>query len=140
MLPIFYKPLGHLFIEVNSYNSTEMIVNWGFLSFSKREQIMARVRGSDVSGKSFAKTTIREVWNKGKVIPGQNPDTLRNDICGASIKFEDYGNTNSPHGWEVDHIKPVAHQGNDNLSNLQPLQWENNRRKSDSYPWNCANR
>jgi hypothetical protein len=25
------------------------------------------------------------------------------------------------------------------LDNLQPLQWEDNRRKGDTYPWYCQN-
>ena len=49
------------------------------------------------------------------------------------MKYEDYGNTSSKHGWEVDHIKPVSKGGTDDLSNLQPLQWDNNRKKSDTY-------
>ena len=39
----------------------------------------------------------------------------------------------------VDHIIPVARGGSDDLSNLQPLQWENNRAKSDG-PLVCVRR
>ena len=53
------------------------------------------------------------------------------------MKFGEYGDTNSEHGWEVDHIVPVALGGSDELNNLQPLQWKNNRTKSDTYPWSC---
>ena len=39
---------------------------------------------------------------------------------------------------EIDHIKPVSQDGGDELSNLQPLQWENNRHKGDDWPdWSC---
>jgi len=52
-------------------------------------------------------------------------------------KYSDHGNTEAKYGWEIDHIKPLAMGGLDNIDNLQPLQWENNRKKGDTYPWNC---
>ncbi|MBI3129667.1 MAG: HNH endonuclease [Candidatus Tectomicrobia bacterium] len=98
---------------------------------------MARNRNSDVNGKPFGQTTVGAVWKKGRTIEGYDPNIWRYDMCGKPMKNSDYGKTNSEHGWEVDHIKPVAKGGTDDLNNLQPLQWDNNRRKGDTYPWNC---
>lgn len=62
------------------------------------------------------------------------------DCCGALMRRDLYGvTTRKGLGWEIDHIKPVAHGGADDLGNLQPLQWENNRGKSDNFPnWTCS--
>ncbi|MEX2206697.1 MAG: HNH endonuclease signature motif containing protein [Myxococcota bacterium] len=80
---------------------------------------------------------VGAVWSKGRVIEGYDRAVWRHDMCGNVMKFSEYGNTGSEHGWEVDHIYPVAKGGSDDLANLQPLQWENNRRKGDTHPWNC---
>jgi hypothetical protein len=93
---------------------------------------MPRNHGTNTQGGSFDEATISRVWTKGKTIPNYDPGTWRYDIYGAVMKRQEHGNTSSKHGWEVDHITPVARRGTDDLSNLQPLQWENNRKKGDS--------
>ncbi len=94
--------------------------------------------GTTTSGHPFDPETILAVWNKAIVIPGQDPHLLRKDRCGGWIFFTEYGATNDL-GWEIDHEVPVSHGGSDALSNLQPLQWQNNRVKGDNFPnWICA--
>lgn len=78
---------------------------------------------------------IVQVWNKGREIPKYDPSVWRWDVSGKVMKFCDHGDTSSKHGWEIDHIKPQAKGGETAIHNLQPLQWEVNRTKGDTYPW-----
>lgn len=79
----------------------------------------------------FPADVIKQVWEKATAVPGYSPNEWRKDQCGAWIGWQYYGNRNSQYGWEVDHITCVANGGTDALSNLRPLQWENNASRQD---------
>lgn len=94
---------------------------------------------ADASRKSFSEEEIQEVWNKAEKVDGEDSAIYRKDYAGAWIKRDEYGKTDSTLGWEIDHCKPVAKGGSDDLTNLDPLQWNNNRTKSDDYPeWDTS--
>ncbi len=76
---------------------------------------------------------IQKVWNKGVIIEGYDPKLYRKDVAGALIEREKYGE-NEFFGWEIDHIYPESKGGGDELINLRPMQWQNNKRKDDDYP------
>jgi hypothetical protein len=99
------------------------------------EARVARKHGTTADGEPFEKETIEAVWLKGK--PEGHYAGFRKDVCNASMHLSKYG-SDDQWGWEIDHIKPISLGGTDELENLQPLHWENNRHKADSWPsWSC---
>ena len=91
---------------------------------------MQREPKTDAEGRPFPPETVEAVWQKARTMGTYS--TLRVDAWGWTIVRQDYGNTRSRYGWEIDHIVPIGHGGTDDLTNLQPLQWENNRRKDEA--------
>ena len=50
--------------------------------------------------------------------------------CRQEIHWEDYGNRNHEHGWEVDHQHARKYGGDHEHNNLRAMQWLNNVKKS----------
>jgi len=90
---------------------------------------MQREPNTDAFGNPFTPELVEAVWQKARTMGIY--ETLRVDAWGWTIVRQDFGNNRSRYGWEIDHIVPVALGGGDDLPNLQPLQWENNRRKDE---------
>lgn len=74
---------------------------------------------------------ILDVWKKWQIVSWNDTTKWRKDECWAWIWYDFYWNRESEYGWEIDHISPQSNWWNDNLSNLRPLQWENNLNKSN---------
>lgn len=75
-----------------------------------------------------SKKLIEEVWEKAKEIHGKDSEVWRKDKYDNKIRFGSYG-TEGEYGWEIDHKNPKDKGGSDQLRNLQPLHWEENREK-----------
>lgn len=86
--------------------------------------------------KKWSDDQIKTIWKKARAVPGYDSSRYRQDITGAWIEYSKYGNTDNElgFGWEIDHRFPEELGGTDDEPNLRPLQWRNNRAKSDNYP------
>lgn len=90
----------------------------------------------------FTKEQIESAWGNAQIVDGYDASRFRKDACGAWIIRDKYGVTDSPFGWEVDHIVPrslLEKKGEpeekiNHPLNLRAMHWENNRYKGDYYP------
>ncbi len=88
--------------------------------------------------KIFDEAQKLKVWQKGQVVTNYDPNRWRIDQCSAWMDYTQYGIRNSLYGWEIDHIIPLDRGGSYDISNLQPLQWENNASKQNSSKLICS--
>jgi 5-methylcytosine-specific restriction endonuclease McrA len=77
---------------------------------------------------------LNAVWEKAAPIKGENPNVYKKDSFGNVIRKQSYG-TKGEYSWEIDHIKPTSKGGSNTLRNKQPLHREENRAKSNKYPY-----
>ena len=98
---------------------------------------MARLHNTTKEGNAWTEETKLAVWKKSQEIPSHISHIVRRDKCGTVIKWAEHGNRDSENGWEIDHINPVSNKGEDDIDNLQPLNWKNNADKSDKLNWSC---
>lgn len=93
--------------------------------------------------RNLTKQEIQSAWDK---VPDAR-DTLKNyfgeqaatgfkkDYAGAWIRWDDHGNNNmGEFQWQVDHIKPLAVNGQYTEDNMLAIHIENNQGKQDDYP------
>lgn len=73
-------------------------------------------------------------WENAHEIRGKNSELYRKDDYGNVIYKPSYGKQ-SDMGWKIDHKHPKSKGGTDNSRNLQAVQWEENRKKLDTYPY-----
>lgn len=87
--------------------------------------------------RTWTETQKRAVWEKGYIIPGYDENVYRKDFAGAWMVWFDYADTTSEvsYGWEIGHVKPESLHGRDDIDNLQPVHWVNNKTKGENYPY-----
>lgn len=73
----------------------------------------------------YSKERLDQIWEKGHVVRGKDPDRYRKDDNGNLMYKGSYGKY-SEMGWNVDHKVAQANGGSDNLRNLRPLNSRDN--------------
>lgn len=71
---------------------------------------------------AYSDNLVQQVWEKGRAYAEIDGGTWREDECGAWIRRDEYGRTDSEFGWR---ILNVSGGGADTLENLRPFHHSN---------------
>lgn len=69
-------------------------------------------------------------WTRLRAVQNRDPALWRLDDFGNLLFWSDYGNRDSPFGWEIDHVVPKELKGSSYPSNLRALSWKANVNRS----------
>jgi len=81
----------------------------------------------DYNRKIAAWTRAKHAGLSGVLLATKPGDEARIDDFGHMILWSEYGNAQSPYGWEIDHQYPSALGGSDHHTNLRALHCKANR-------------
>ena len=59
------------------------------------------------------------IWEKGRVIVGQDRNVLRKDALGKVMRYEEYNDKDALYGWEFEHISREG--GSADVSKIRPI-------------------
>ncbi len=77
----------------------------------------------------------RAIWARTSPVSGQmNSWEFRKDVLGNLVRYNDFGNRQSPFGWEMEYIVPAKLGGSTDPANLQALHWKSNAARSEQAP------
>ena len=80
---------------------------------------------------NYSEERLEQIWDKGHIVRGKDPNRYRKDDHGNMMYKQSYG-LYSPMGWNVDHKVAQANGGSNNLRNLRPLNSRDNSSKGAS--------
>jgi HNH endonuclease len=77
----------------------------------------------------------RACWARTSPASGQpHAWEFRKDCLGNLVRYNDFGNRQSPFGWEIHFVVPKSLGGSTNPDNLQALHWKANAARADRFP------
>ncbi len=82
---------------------------------------------------------IMQAWTRARPVPGYDGTLFRRDVCGAWIKFSEYGmKEGSEHGWQILSALSTTTGSRSRSVNLKPLHWLNFHHKETGLRDNCG--
>ncbi|OGA67572.1 MAG: hypothetical protein A3G83_03815 [Betaproteobacteria bacterium RIFCSPLOWO2_12_FULL_68_20] len=80
---------------------------------------------------AYTEQVIDQVWRRARAFTELNPETWREDECGAWIRRGDYGQEGSDFGWKIEN---VSAGGSDTPENLRAFHHSNGYDRANRRP------